>query len=892
MIHTKLLIRRLAYVPWLLTFGLVLGWAGEAQADITLTLDKKSIREEAGAVTIKVTAKTDAKILAATDVLLDWADEAASEPVQVPGYGAGTKTEFGPRIGVIADPIAVFDRYRISLPSLSFPKDAAIDATVSGDIIFTPHEDKIIGNDNLDAEATANGDADNIRIYIVGSTTGAVDETVTGASFVLIDNDQMSTEITLSYGKAKIAQDADPTNVTVTATLSGATLKENLRFTLLLDEDSEEQGEATRVATRDEDYRADGLPITILKGSPTGKVDIKITPLNLEGGSIQLTAKDLVVVDNDENTAQVYGIVEHTATAADGNPDTGVDPPVIVNQAIEMTLMVDFNRNGEYDDTVDNVKIGAKFNRRIPLTVTSDTNVILIDPNKEAAAEGVKLSPATVREDAGEMVIDLDVTLKNELSEPARVSFTIEAPEDGAKRDVDYKASFSDLTIPAGSKKGKATLALLVIDNDGQNLPKDFTVVATVKGADPATGVLTIADNETPTDEIMLEVDKDEVMAGTTEEITVTGTINGKRFDDDVKVVLVLAAKGEKPNGIEATARRDIDFDAVLRSLTISSGDISGSTSISITALKGGDVKVVLTQLESPLKNEDDEPVNAVAVGITLKDAPGGAEAAEPGALAFEDSEVDLGSTVFGYVVGKEIDPLELPGAMGGTDDDKSYSVSGLPAGLSFDAATQTISGTPTAATEVDTVTYVVLDTDKKAVALIISIEVKAAPAPTTSVDKVTATQTSIRENGETTVISITATLAAPAPVAETIRFTIGNSTGGGKAAVRDVDYTSGGLGSVKIEAGETQASSTMTLTPLNNNETDGNREFGVHATGSGGAKSVDITIADDETASTSISLSASPYSLSEGRGCERGYGHRDLGRQGAGRGRVRPSRY
>ena len=32
MIHTKLLIRRLAYVPWLLAFGLVLGWAGEAQA--------------------------------------------------------------------------------------------------------------------------------------------------------------------------------------------------------------------------------------------------------------------------------------------------------------------------------------------------------------------------------------------------------------------------------------------------------------------------------------------------------------------------------------------------------------------------------------------------------------------------------------------------------------------------------------------------------------------------------------------------------------------------------------------------------------------------------------------------------------------------------------------
>ena len=49
MIHTKLLIRRLAYVPWLLAFGLVLGWAGEAQAqDIRLTVDKSSVREDAG----------------------------------------------------------------------------------------------------------------------------------------------------------------------------------------------------------------------------------------------------------------------------------------------------------------------------------------------------------------------------------------------------------------------------------------------------------------------------------------------------------------------------------------------------------------------------------------------------------------------------------------------------------------------------------------------------------------------------------------------------------------------------------------------------------------------------------------------------------------------------
>ena len=252
---------------------------------------------------------------------------------------------------------------------------------------------------------------------------------------------------------------------------------------------------------------------------------------------------------------------------------------------------------------------------------------------------------------------------------------------------------------------------------------------------------------------------------------------------------------------------------------------------------------------------------------ITLKAAPAGEDPVDPAALAF-DTDVDLGATVFSYVVGEAIDALELPDVKGGADGDKTYVTSALPIGLEFDAATQAISGTPTAVTEETNVVYTVIDSVRAFVVMTVKIEVLAAPPPTVAVDKVTATQTSIRENGETTVISITATLAEPAPVAGRINFTLGNATGGGKQAARDVDYIASlPIGGTVIEVGDTQASSTLTLTPINNDATDGNRAFGVHATGSGGAESVDITIADDETASTSISLSASPYSLSEDAG-------------------------
>ena len=61
------------------------------------------------------------------------------------------------------------------------------------------------------------------------------------------------------------------------------------------------------------------------------------------------------------------------------------------------------------------------------------------------------------------------------------------------------------------------------------------------------------------------------------------------------------------------------------------------------------------------------------------------------------------------YEVGTAIDPLTLPEVTGGTPP-VTYSVSGLPGGLSFDAATRTVSGTPTEVSEAVVVTYTATD--------------------------------------------------------------------------------------------------------------------------------------------------------------------------------------
>ena len=847
MIHTKSLIRRLAYVPWLLAFGLMLGWAGEAVAQsIALSVDENRVREDGGVASIKVTATAKTGADGAGDDRVANADNPTFVILQTAATGLN-------------------DRFRIDLPTIMIAKGEKSGSVI---VTLTPTDDDLLGGDAADdgpytgddealAALTTQGPAgatDDFVIRIEG-VVGAGQGNVTPVNILLIDDDKQSAGISLSYGGAKIAQDGEPTNVTVTATLNGATLFRSLEFDLLVDQTNP----ATGIAVRDKDYRASVVPIIIKAGSSEGTAQIEITPLDVSSGSIALTSTDV----STETGTQVYGIVEYTHPIdADGDGTEGETLDVAVD---ETTNSVDFDRDGAFDNTAFvGAREGGKYDQRIELLLTS-VGFIVIDPTPTVAPEGVTASPASVREDAGTgVVIDLAVTLLNPLSEPERVSFTIREPtEPGsnpAKRDVDYEATFSDLTIDKDGKTGDATLTIDIVDNDRVDLPKTFIVVATV-GGEEKTGTITITDDETPTDLITLSVDEAEVTAGTSETIMVTATINGNQFEDDVDITLVLAPKGKAFGDVTADAQRDIDFGATLRSLSISAGDIQGSIGIEIDALKGGDKKIFLEALEDPV-----EGVAVKEVLITLKDAPEGEDPADPGELAFA---ADIKDSVYDFVVGEEKEQ-PLPDVTGGAEGDKTYATSALPAGLSFDVEELEISGAPTAAGET-TVIYTVIDSEGASVAVPFTIEVAAEPPPTVDVESVSLTQKSIRENGEATSISVTATLEAPAPVAAVVSFTIGNATGDAaldKAAIRDVDYTASLLGSVAIEAGATQATSTLILTPLNNDEEDGNRSFGVHASAPDGkSAAASLTIADDETDSRSISLSADPHTVSEDAG-------------------------
>ena len=493
------------------------------------------------------------------------------------------------------------------------------------------------------------------------------------------------------------------------------------------------------------------------------------------------------------------------------------------------------------------------------------------------AIKGLTARPSVIREDQGPTNIELTVELHDALAADAEVLFTMAGNVDDlsgsdafneffsdaepAIRDVHYTATIGGLTIRQGETVGTTTITLTPIDNERVNSAKAFKLTATVGTTHLLTGIK-ITDDETTSEHITLEVSHNELRedAGETA-IAVTATLDGKVLAKDVTVVLVLDASDA------ATAVYAIDYTALLRSVTIPAGQAQGVQTVSITPnddeIEDADEKIILKALKNP-KNDDRKEIAVGTATITLKDTGPRADAIPAGDTTpvFVDNQSDISATV-----GKAMRPLELPPATG--DGNLMYSVSNtLPAGLSFDRATRIIAGTPTAVGTA-TIIYTVIDGDEakpESAAMTFKIAVVEAPPPVVAVASVAATHSSLRENGEPTEIILTATLAAPAPAAETVLFTIVAPTQG-IAAVRDVDYSATLVGLVSIAAGATQATTTLRLTPFDNDKVDGNMFLGVQATASGGSAQTDIKIADDETASTSIALSVHPHIVREGTG-------------------------
>ena len=859
------------------------------QADLELSVNPASVREDAGETDIEVTVQVtdDTAVDADTYVLLS-----------ISGEGLNT-------------------RYLIGLTTLRIP---AGEKRATETLTLTPINDDII-------------DAD-LPIVISGNAGGG--KTVESTTLTLIDDDKDSQNINLSVDVAELTRFDDATEITVTATLDGKVLNEATSFSLIIgdhpdladnpntdldgdgDMDDDDATKDNREAQRDVDYSVTLASLTIPRNAVSGTATITITPQNQLPGTIRVASPD---------------------------NDTDADAPGIQIADDGLTL-----------NPVD----------------------IKIKKEVAATADAITLSQESIREDAGATTIEVKVSLTDASVEDETVGLAVLA--EGADlpsgdtvtgtplRDVDYTLVFGEsLTIPAGATEGTTTFTITPTNDTDVAAHGSIYIQVTV-GAVLAIRTIAIVDDDANSMNIALTANPAAISEGAgTTDVTLTGTLDGKVFDDDVVMLLTIDAdiNGDGAvNDDDAAATRDVDYSATVRPLTIPAGSVSGTTTITITPIDDKTVEADETiRLTVPYANkqitaqdddEDDVTLTVGSVDITLQDTgAGGAPSfatdaaiadqtysegaaiadwvlpeasggdgdltysvsALPAGLEFDalsrtlagtsteatdgaltvtytvaDSDDDTAALTFTiavaaagtvpvfaadaaianqtYPVDVAIADLVLPAASGGTAP-LTYSVSALPTGLEFDAATRTLGGTPTAATDgAVEVTYTVTDANSATATLTFTITVNPAPASEVVAAGLTAVPAAIREDAAATAVVLTFTLEAAATADESVRFTL-VAPSEGTAAVRDVDYTAALEALITIPAGATEGTATLTLTPINDDAEEGLKALGVQATlvSTGAALSTDIKIRDDETPSTFIALSADPSTLDENAG-------------------------
>ena len=129
-------------------------------------------------------------------------------------------------------------------------------------------------------------------------------------------------------------------------------------------------------------------------------------------------------------------------------------------------------------------------------------------------------------------------------------------------------------------------------------------------------------------------------------------------------------------------------------------------------------------------------------------------------------------ATVLGkeYVAGAAITPLTLPASTGG-DAPVSYSlVPALPAGLTFDPATRTLSGTPTAAAEAAIYTYIAMDADGDTASLIYTIAVRSAASAAPSFGSATVPAREYVAGAAIAALTLPAATGGDAPLSYALR--------------------------------------------------------------------------------------------------------------------------
>ena len=685
----------------------------------------------------------------------------------------------------------------------------------------------------------------------------------------------VTTGVTLTVSPDQVGEGDGATALTVTATLNGGAFTADTAVAL-----------AVRALTADTtDFSAGTATLTILAGDTSGTAELTLTPAGddvdeddetvaAEGtvAGLDVTAGTVTITDDDtrgvyvsetalavsEGDSATYTVALESAPAGTvtigvsvtGDSDVTASPETLAFTAGDWSTAQTVTVRAAADDdaaddtaTVSHAVSGGDYGAN---NVAADPVAVTVGDD-ETAATGVTLtvSPDQVGEGDGATALTVTATLNGgAFTADTAVALAVR----GLTADTtDFSAGTATLTILAGDTTGTAELTLTPAGDDVDEDDETVAAEGTVAGLDVTAGTVTITDDDTrgvyvsetalavsEGDSATYTVALESAPAGT---VTIGVSVTG---DSDVTAspeTLAFTA-GDWSTAQTVTVRAAADDDAADDTATVShavSGGDYGANDVAAdpVAVTVGDDETAATGVTltvSPDQVGEGDGATALTVTATLN---GGAFTADTAValavrgLTADTTDFSAGTATLTISAGDTTGTAELTLTPAGDDvdeDDETAAVEGMVAGLDVTAGTVTITDDDTRGVYVSETALAVSEGDSATY----TVALESAPAGTVTIG--------VSVTGDSDVT------ASP----ETLAFTAG-------------DWSTAQTVTVGAAGDDDAADDTATVS-----HAVSGGDYGANDVA---ADPVAVTVGDDETAATGVTLTVSPDQVGEGDG-------------------------
>ena len=650
-------------------------------------------------------------------------------------------------------------------------------------------------------------------------------------------------------------------------------------------------GEATFTLTPVDDEIAEGDEAITVRGSASG-LAVEPAELTLEdddeaSSSVELSVSPGSVSEDGgaqqiEVTAALDGAARLEATpvtvsvgaagdaAASGTDYQAVSDFVLTIAPGALSGEATFTLTPEDDEIAEGDEAITVRGSAVGLAV-EPAELTLEDDDEASSSVELSVSPGSVSEDGGAQQIEVTAALDGAARlEATPVTVSVGAAGDAAASGTDYQAVADFvLTIAPGALSGEATFTLTPEDDEIAEGDEAITVRGSAVGLSVELAELALEDDDEASTSVELSVSPAVVSEdGGAQQIAVTAALAGAARSAATSVTVSVGAAGD-------SAASGTDYQAVADFvLTIAPEALSGEATFTLTpvddGIAEGDEAITVSGSASGLSVEpaelaledDDEASSSVTLSVSPASASedGDAQqievtAALAGAARTEATSVTVSVGAAGDTAASGTDYQAVsdfvltiaPGALSGeatftltpVDDgvaegDEAITVRGSAVGLAVEPAELTLEDDDEAST---------------------SVELSVSPV-------------SASEDGGAQQIAVTAALDGGARLDETV-VTVSVGAPGDTAAL-GTDYQAVSDFVLTIAPGALSGEATFTLTPVDDGVAEGDEAITVRGSASGlTVEPAELTLEDDDEASTSVELSVSPGSVSEDGGAQ-----------------------